>query len=114
MEDGAQPLTFSCIELPEGTFRFGLRKLLVIDIFDIFWELLQSEDRKWQNIRMDRFSSVHHATIVTGQPGIGQYYIIYIYPVFRSHQELYTRKNRLFDLRTYSSTAAWKDHNILR
>ena len=28
---------------------------------------------------IERFSHIHHATIVTGQPGIGQHAIVYIF-----------------------------------
>ena len=79
MEDGSQPLNLTVIVNPEGKFRFGLSKLLVIEIFETFWELLHYEDEKWQELakspELDRFASIHHATIITGQPGIGRYLI---------------------------------------
>jgi hypothetical protein len=79
VEDGSQPLDLTIIVNPEGKFRFGLSRLLVIEIFETFWELLQHEDEGWQKLvkspDLDRFASIHHATIVTGQPGIGQYLI---------------------------------------
>ena len=78
MENGYEPLNLTVIEHPEGperVFPFGLSKLLVIEIFETFWYLLESENKEWQTLLqspgLDRFSSIHHATIVTGQPGIG-------------------------------------------
>jgi len=65
------------IENPDGMFRFGLERLLVVDIFETFWDLLRCEDEEWEKLvksrRLDRFARIHHATIVTGQPGIGQH-----------------------------------------
>jgi hypothetical protein len=74
---GSELLTLPVIVNPEGQFRFGLSKLLVIEIFKTFWDLLQHEDKEWENLlqspELDRFAYIHHATIVTGQPGTGQY-----------------------------------------
>ena len=76
--NGSEPLNLTVIEHPdgpEGVFPFGLSKLLVVEIFDTFWNILESEDTEWQKLLhspgLDRFSFVNHATIVTGQPGIG-------------------------------------------
>jgi hypothetical protein len=77
VEDGSQPLNLTVIVNPEGKFHFGLSRLLVIEIFETFWELLRYEDEEWQELvkspALDGFASIHHATIVTGQPGVGQY-----------------------------------------
>jgi hypothetical protein len=79
VEDDSEPLNLTVIMNPEGKFRFGLSRLLVVEIFKTFWELLQNEDEEWQALvkspALDRFARIHHATIVTGQPGIGQYLI---------------------------------------
>ena len=74
-----QPLNLTIIMNPEGIFCFRLPKLLIVKISKTFWELLQYEDEEWQKLvkspDLDRFARIHHATIVTGQPGIGQYLI---------------------------------------
>jgi hypothetical protein len=79
VEHGSQPLNLTVIVNPEGKFRFGLSRLLVVEIFETFWELLQYEDEEWEELLkspdLDRFARIHHATIVTGQPGVGQYLI---------------------------------------
>ena len=68
-------------EGPERVFPCGFSKLLVVEIFETFRNLLESENKEWQMLLqspgLDRFSSIHHATIVTGQPGIGQYAVVY-------------------------------------
>jgi hypothetical protein len=79
VENDSEELDLTVIEHPEGpeqVFPYGLSKLLVVKIYETFWNLLESEDQEWQNLLrspgIDRFSHIHHATIVTGQPGIGQ------------------------------------------
>jgi hypothetical protein len=76
VEASSELLNLTVIVNPEGKFRFRLSRLLIVDIFKTFWELLQHEDEEWQELvkspELDRFACLHHATIVTGQPGIGQ------------------------------------------
>jgi hypothetical protein len=64
-------------------FPFGLSRLLVVEIYETFWDLLEFEDNIWQDLwqspGIDWFSHIHHATIVTGQPGIGQFASVYIF-----------------------------------
>ena len=86
MENDSETLNLTVIEHPEGpeqVFPFGLSKLLVVEIYETFWDILESEDKEWQNLLrlpgIDRFSYINHATIVTGQPGIGQYAIVSIF-----------------------------------
>lgn len=86
VEDYSETLDLTIIEHPEGpeqVFPFGLSKLLVVEIYETFWKLLESADQEWRNLLrspgIDRFSHVHHATIITGQSGIGQYAIVYIF-----------------------------------
>jgi hypothetical protein len=83
VENGLEPLSLTIIKHPEGperVFPFGHSKLLVVDIFETFWNLLESEEKEWQALLrspgLNHFSYVHHATIVTGQPGIDQYAVI--------------------------------------
>jgi hypothetical protein len=83
-ENDSETLNLTVIEHPEGpkVFPFGLSKLLVVEIYKTFWDILESEDKEWQNLLspgIDRFSHINHATIVTGQPGIGQYAIVSIF-----------------------------------
>jgi hypothetical protein len=77
VENDSKPLTLTVIENPDGEFRFGLSKLLVVEIFETFWNLLRFEDEEWEKLLKspgaDRFARIHHATIITGQPGIGEY-----------------------------------------
>lgn len=89
VENYSETLDLTVIEHPEGpeqVFPFGLSKLLVVEIYETFWNLLESEDQEWRTLLqspgIDRFSYIHHATIVTGQPGIGQYAIVYIFYSF--------------------------------
>jgi hypothetical protein len=86
VENDSEVLNLTVIEHPEGpeqVFPFGLSKLLVVEIYETFWNILESEDRDWQTLLRspgtERFAYSHHATIVTGQPGIGQYAIVYIF-----------------------------------
>jgi hypothetical protein len=86
VENDSETLNLTVIEHPEGpeqVFPFGLAKLLVVEIYETFWKLLETEDQEWQTLLrspgIDRFSYIHHATIITGQPGIGQYAAVYIF-----------------------------------
>ena len=86
MENDSETLNLTVIEHPEGpeqVFPFGLSRLLVVEIYETFWDLLEFEDNIWQDLRqspsIDWFSHIHHATIVTGQPGIGQFASVYIF-----------------------------------
>ncbi|KIL55326.1 hypothetical protein M378DRAFT_56130, partial [Amanita muscaria Koide BX008] len=55
-------------------------KLLVVPIYETFWDVLKDEDRLWQALlQPPRFSHPCHATIVTGQPGVGKsVFLIYV------------------------------------
>jgi hypothetical protein len=84
VENDSELLNLTVIEHPEGperAFPFGLSKLLVVEIFETFWNLLEFKNKEWQMLLqspgMDHFSSIYHATIVTGQSGIGQCAVIY-------------------------------------
>jgi hypothetical protein len=120
VENGSGPLSLTVIEHPEGPerlFPFGFSNILVTEIFETFWNLLESEDMEWQKLlqspRLERFSFIHHATIVTGQPGIGQYAVIYT-SIILTYRILYLRKDGLSDIRTFASTGGWLDHHLLR
>ena len=88
-------LELAVIDLPEGSEKAlttEVSKLLVVPIYKTFWDVLESEDRCWQALlRPPRFSRPHHATIVTGQPGVGQCAIAHIFYNFELldliHQE---------------------------
>ncbi len=73
-------LELAVIDLPEGSqkaFTTGVSKLLVIPIYETFWDLLEHEDQRWQALpQSQKFSHPRHATIVTGQPGVGQCAIV--------------------------------------
>jgi hypothetical protein len=71
VEDDSETLDVTVIDLP--TEFFGVSKLLVVQIYETFWDLLNSEGQDWQSLARlsGRFSSLCHATIITGQPGIG-------------------------------------------
>ena len=117
MKDASEPLTLTVIEHPGGEFRFGDSKLIVREIFETFWSLLESEDAEWQKLVQSpgvarRFHYPHHATIITGQPGIGQY-TIYIPLLVLTYRIQCTRKNGLSDLRTSFSDDPRQDHNLL-
>lgn len=86
VENDSEMLSVTVIEHPEGpeqVFPFGLSKLFVVEIYETFWNLLESENQEWQTLLrspgIDRFSHIQHATIITGQPGIGQYTSVYIF-----------------------------------
>jgi hypothetical protein len=89
VDDKSEVLDF--IELPQGPrqiYYFGPSKLLVLEIYETFWGLLESEDHEWQqqlsNNAFKALLSLHHSTIVTGQPGIGQYAIAHTFYNFSS------------------------------
>ena len=70
------------IDLPEGSktgFATGVSKILVPPIYETFWDLLASDDQRWQGFPEPKFSDSSHATIVTGQPGVGQCAIAYVF-----------------------------------
>ena len=66
---------FTVIKLPAGVkFPFGGSMMLVPEIYQTFWDLVESDDVDWQS-RQERDQPFHfptHATIIIGQPGIGQ------------------------------------------
>ena len=76
-------LEFAIIDLPEGSqkaFTSGVSRLLVTPIYETFWDLLQREDQHWQALpQSQKFAHLCHATIVTGQPGVGQCAIVDIF-----------------------------------
>ena len=77
-ELGGDPemLDLAVIDLPEGSqkaFAAAVSKLLVIPIYETFWDLLEQEDQQWQAVpQSQKISCLSHSTIVTGQPGVGQ------------------------------------------
>ena len=83
-ENNLEMLELAVIDLPEGSqkaFTTAVSKLLVTPIYDTFWDILNHEAQCWQDLdpQSEKFSHLCHATIVTGQPGIGQYIIIAIF-----------------------------------
>ncbi|KDQ08732.1 hypothetical protein BOTBODRAFT_179652 [Botryobasidium botryosum FD-172 SS1] len=67
---------FTVIHLP-GDVRFpsGDSWLLVTPIFRTFWDLLAKEDEFWADIQAkpgNPYNDPAHATIISGQPGIGK------------------------------------------
>jgi len=77
-------LELAVIDLPEGSekaFTTEVSRLLVVPIYETFWDILKYEDQLWQAlpVKSPRFSHPCHATIVTGQPGVGQCAIAYIF-----------------------------------
>ncbi|KAF8807615.1 hypothetical protein BYT27DRAFT_6578065 [Phlegmacium glaucopus] len=97
-DDNSEMLELVVIDLPEGSekaFTTEVPKLLVVPIYETFWDVLTYEDRSWQALlQSPRFSHPCHATIVTAQPGIGQ-------------------KVSLSDICTSLSTGKWYDHHLL-
>ena len=83
LDDNSETLQLVVIDLPGGSeevFGIDVPKLLVTPIYETFWDILRTEDRRWQPLlHSSRFSHPCHATIVTGQPGIGQCAIAYIF-----------------------------------
>lgn len=79
VESDSETLGLTIIDLPKGFFEVS--KLLVVEIYKTFWDLLNSEDQHWETLLQTpgRYHSLHHSTIFTGQPGIGQYAIAYIF-----------------------------------
>ena len=84
VDDDSEVLNLAVIKIPSY---FGCPELLVVEIYETFWRLLESEDQKWQNLnlsgsdsrRKNPLMSLHHSTIITGQLGIGQYGIAHIF-----------------------------------
>ena len=65
-------------EGPERAFTTQVPRILVIPTYEIFWDILQDEDRRWQAPLSQTDFYPSHATIVTDQPGVGQCAIAYI------------------------------------
>jgi hypothetical protein len=83
VDDDSEVLNLAVIKIPSY---FGCPQLLVVEIYETFWGLLESEDQEWQNLNSsdsnaggNPFLSLHHSTMITGQPGIGQYTIAHIF-----------------------------------
>ena len=72
-DDNLKTLDLVVIDLPEGSekaFTTHVPKVLVVLIYETFWDILKYEDQLWQQSPI--FPNPSHAMIVTGQPGIGQ------------------------------------------
>ncbi|KAM6503866.1 hypothetical protein JOM56_000809 [Amanita muscaria] len=83
LDGNSETLELVVIDLPGGSekaFTTEVPKLLVIPIYETFWDVLKDEDRLWQALlQPPRFSHPCHATIVTGQPGVGKsVFLIYV------------------------------------
>ncbi len=83
VDNNSEVLNLAVIKTPSY---FGCPELLVVEIYETFWGLLESEDQKWQNLNSsdsnadgDPFLSLYHSTMITGQPGIGQYAVAHIF-----------------------------------
>jgi hypothetical protein len=74
-DNNLETLESVVIDLPEGSeraFTTQVPRILVIPTYENFWDILQDEDRRWQAPLSQTYFYPSHATIVTGQPGIGQ------------------------------------------
>ena len=73
----SEMLELAVIDLPGGSEQFTTQvpKLLVVPTYETFWNVLNDENQRWQGLLQTkiqtRFLDLCHATIVTGQPGIG-------------------------------------------
>jgi hypothetical protein len=70
-----QESDFRTISLPVGMeFPHGGSKLLVTAIYHTFWQLLSDDDEDWQNqqTRPQPHAFPSHATVIKGQPGVGE------------------------------------------
>ncbi|KAF8807200.1 hypothetical protein BYT27DRAFT_6558586 [Phlegmacium glaucopus] len=82
LDGNSETLELEVIDLPEGSekaFITEVPKLLVVPIYETFWDVLKGEDQCWQALQSPRFSHSCHATIVIGQPGVGKsVFLIYV------------------------------------
>ncbi|KAI0296510.1 hypothetical protein B0F90DRAFT_1745842 [Multifurca ochricompacta] len=83
LNNNSETLELVVVDLPEGSqnaFTIEVPKLLVVPIYETFWDILRYEDQCWQALlQPPRFSHPCHATIVTGQPGVGKsVFLIYV------------------------------------
>ncbi|KIL69383.1 hypothetical protein M378DRAFT_21547 [Amanita muscaria Koide BX008] len=83
LDDNSETLELVVIDLPRGSekaFTTEVPRLLVVPIYETFWDVLKDEDQRWQALlQPPRFSHPCHATIVTGQPGVGKsVFLIYV------------------------------------
>jgi hypothetical protein len=75
-----EELEFTIISLPDGVkFPHGQSKLLITSIFETFWDLVSADDKDWQELvdAENPHSHPSHATVITGQPGIGEFLVFF-------------------------------------
>ncbi|KDQ19358.1 hypothetical protein BOTBODRAFT_41603 [Botryobasidium botryosum FD-172 SS1] len=81
---------FTIIRLPDGVvfpYASASSVLLVTQVYKEFWELLQGEDEHWEAQEGPRFLQNSHATIISGQPGIGKTFFLSYVLVRRLQKE---------------------------
>lgn len=78
-ENESSESTFQIVDLPQDAiFPDDSSTMLVLKVYEEFWDLLCEDDNYWENIvctqrtRACRFLSSYHATVISGQPGIGK------------------------------------------
>lgn len=79
--EGGPVSVVEAINLPEDTtFPDDNTRILISDIYKIFWNILCNEDENWQG-RPDSispFAFPSHATVISGQSGIGKYTVPFL------------------------------------
>ncbi|KDQ06536.1 hypothetical protein BOTBODRAFT_181501 [Botryobasidium botryosum FD-172 SS1] len=87
----AQGNPYTAIRLDQPLFPFGGSRLLVTHIYRTFLDLLEKQDKIWQNLKSpEPFRSASHATIISGQPGIGKQVFLSYVLVSRLQRQLDT------------------------
>lgn len=72
---GVQASVFEAIVLPDDTtFPDGSSAVLIRDTYKTFWDLLSHDEKDWERRHCipAPFLLRSHATVISGQPGIGK------------------------------------------
>jgi hypothetical protein len=80
--DGPESISF--LELPgDGEFPCGSKRILVTENYKKAYDMLCSDDERWEGVREDAYLALSHSTIFTGQPGIGTSIVLFYSPMLR-------------------------------
>jgi hypothetical protein len=80
--DGEEDSDFTVISLPDGVkFPHGESRILVTPIYYEFWTLVSDDNEHWQQHINEYapFQHLSHATVIKGQPGIGEFFVPFFF-----------------------------------
>lgn len=112
---GVRESEYNIIDLPPGIqFPHGTSNLLITNTYKVFWDLICEDDRDWQKHQNlpERHLCQSHATIITGQPGIGMLFST-CFPGFNVNICLLHREDRLSELCFNPPTSKQNGYDLL-